>query len=351
MLKKIKYLLFLLLISLIFIPNVNAKEAVNLYLFWGDGCPHCAAEKEYLTKLEKEFDNLKVTKYEVWHNRENDTFLKKVLSQTNNTFTGVPVTIVGETTIKGFSLETEKEIRRAVTYYSAHKHRDVVAEIKNGTYTDTPALKEKSFDQSEQKLSEKTTILLPFIKEIDLKNYDLLTSVPILSLLTTLTISTLWLLFVLVTVINIEKDNKSRIKLLSLGLLIFTIASIFKLTTKLTLLTWPSKIIVLLTCIWLSLSIIQRQNLNKYLKIVLILLFSLSLGLLITPNYFEVLETLTTITPTKLIPMIGFFISYLIANFFVVGVYQLLWNKVSTKISNYLEIGVFVLTMVLILFI
>lgn len=351
MLKKIKYLLFLLLISLIFIPNVNAKESVNLYLFWGDGCPHCAAEKEYLTKLEEEFDNLNVTKYEVWHNQENDAFLKNILSKTNNTFTGVPVTIIGETTIKGFSLETEKEIRRALTYYSNHKHRDIVAEIKNGTYDEAIALKEKSFEQSEQKLSEKTTIKLPFIKEIDLKNYDLLTVVPVLALLTTLTISTLWLLFTLVAAVNFEKDNKPRMKLLSLGLLTFTIASILKLTTKLTIFNWPSKIIILLICVFLSLSTIQKKDFNKHLKIGLVILLSLSLGLLITPSYFKVLEALTTIATTKVIPIIGFYISSFIANIFVVVIFQLLWNKVSTKISSYLKIGVFVLTMVLILFI
>ena len=60
MLKKIKYLLFILLLFIIFTPNISAKEQVNLYLFWGDGCPHCEEEQQYLKELEKEFDTLKI---------------------------------------------------------------------------------------------------------------------------------------------------------------------------------------------------------------------------------------------------------------------------------------------------
>ena len=59
MIKKIKYIIIILLVFLM-APNVNAKEQVNLYLFWGDGCPHCEAEQTYLEELADEFRNLKM---------------------------------------------------------------------------------------------------------------------------------------------------------------------------------------------------------------------------------------------------------------------------------------------------
>ena len=65
MVKKIKIFLLLITLFIVGIPNVEAKEKVNLYLFWGDGCPHCEAEQEFLTEIEEEFPNLKITKYEV----------------------------------------------------------------------------------------------------------------------------------------------------------------------------------------------------------------------------------------------------------------------------------------------
>ena len=72
--KKTTKILFLFLLTFLCILPVNAKEKVNLYLFWGDGCPHCAMEKEYLETLEKEFPNLTIAKYEVWYNEENENF-------------------------------------------------------------------------------------------------------------------------------------------------------------------------------------------------------------------------------------------------------------------------------------
>ena len=58
MLKK-KIVLLLLLIPTL----VSAKE-VNLYLFHGDGCPHCAKEREF-TEKEKEVINKIGEKYNV----------------------------------------------------------------------------------------------------------------------------------------------------------------------------------------------------------------------------------------------------------------------------------------------
>ena len=44
--------LFLLIVVLLFPLVVNAKEnKVTLYLFHGEGCPHCASEIEYLNSI------------------------------------------------------------------------------------------------------------------------------------------------------------------------------------------------------------------------------------------------------------------------------------------------------------
>ena len=105
--KKIKIIIIALLLA--FITNVQAEEKVKLYLFWGDGCPHCEAEQEYLADLEQEFDNLEITKYEVWHHEENNNLLKTIATSTNKTLRGVPVTIIGPTIITGFNMEAEKK--------------------------------------------------------------------------------------------------------------------------------------------------------------------------------------------------------------------------------------------------
>ena len=47
--RNIKKILLLFVITLLFIPNVKAKDnEVKLHLFYSSTCPHCAKEKEYL---------------------------------------------------------------------------------------------------------------------------------------------------------------------------------------------------------------------------------------------------------------------------------------------------------------
>ena len=71
MLKKKIVLLLLLLIPTL----VSAKE-VNLYLFHGDGCPHCAKEREYLKEIEKEY-----VKYSEHKMAEKDNFVSHPINK------------------------------------------------------------------------------------------------------------------------------------------------------------------------------------------------------------------------------------------------------------------------------
>ncbi|KKT07630.1 MAG: putative membrane protein, partial [Candidatus Nomurabacteria bacterium GW2011_GWB1_43_19] len=58
MLKKI---LFVLLVISIFLPAQNvlaqdlAADPINIYFFWGEGCPHCEKEKPFLETLEEKY--------------------------------------------------------------------------------------------------------------------------------------------------------------------------------------------------------------------------------------------------------------------------------------------------------
>jgi len=51
------------------------SNGVNIYFFWGEGCPHCEDEKQFLEKLEKKYPEIKVNDFEVWNNSENRKLL------------------------------------------------------------------------------------------------------------------------------------------------------------------------------------------------------------------------------------------------------------------------------------
>ena len=110
--KKIFYALIIFFI----IPIIgHASEKVDLYLFWGDGCPHCAHEKEYLEGLEKKYDNLNVHLYEVWYNEDNAKKMEKLKKSFSDEATlSVPFTVIGEKSFSGHSDQIGSEIKAEI---------------------------------------------------------------------------------------------------------------------------------------------------------------------------------------------------------------------------------------------
>ena len=113
--KRIKILVFLLLL---FIPvSIIKANTVNLYLFYGDGCPHCAEEEEFLEEYLKDKDDVVLNRYEVWNNRENQELLVKVQNAINNHSTGVPYLVIGNKPYVGYydgitNVQIDEQIER-----------------------------------------------------------------------------------------------------------------------------------------------------------------------------------------------------------------------------------------------
>jgi len=107
------------------------KEKINLYFFWGDGCPHCAKEEIFLSKLEKEKSNLVIHRYEVWHNKENADLLAKIAKNINLNVSGVPILFVGTENVVGYGSDesTGKEILKTIQYYEDYGCTDIIAPI------------------------------------------------------------------------------------------------------------------------------------------------------------------------------------------------------------------------------
>ena len=85
-----------------------------VYFFWGDGCPHCEEEKQFLTEMKKKYPRLKVIDYEVWYNKENAALLAKMAKAFELKASGVPVTVIGEHAFVGFSQHSRQEIEGAI---------------------------------------------------------------------------------------------------------------------------------------------------------------------------------------------------------------------------------------------
>ena len=77
-------------------------DKVELYFFWGDGCPHCAELKPVLEKLEEKYPQLEVHLFEVYYNKSNLDMLQNMIRAYGRQSTAVPITFIADTMIDGY---------------------------------------------------------------------------------------------------------------------------------------------------------------------------------------------------------------------------------------------------------
>jgi len=121
--------------------NYN-KDGINIYLFWGNGCPHCHDFLEFAstTLIEEKGDLINFVTYEVWYNDDNSDLLKEVGKYMKFSVSGVPTIIIGDTVINGYSNTDSfnNKIYNAIDKeYEAEKKTDVVKKILSDDYQGT----------------------------------------------------------------------------------------------------------------------------------------------------------------------------------------------------------------------
>ncbi len=95
------------------------EDKINIYLFKGAECPHCAEEKEWLKKIEDDYkDYINIYEFEVWHNEENARILDNVKKEMKSTSNSVPFTVVGSYYFVGFSKTTASNIENRIKEYA-----------------------------------------------------------------------------------------------------------------------------------------------------------------------------------------------------------------------------------------
>lgn len=115
--KKLKYLVVLLIAALIIPFTVHAEgeetesKEVKVYLFRGDGCPHCQEAEAWFQSIEGEYGSyFEVVDYETWYNQENAELMQQVAKARGEEANGVPYIIIGNQSWNGFTESYESEM-------------------------------------------------------------------------------------------------------------------------------------------------------------------------------------------------------------------------------------------------
>jgi thiol-disulfide isomerase/thioredoxin len=113
-----------------FVVPASAESDVNLYFFWGKGCPHCEKERALLEQFKNKYPYLKVYDFEVYQNYENTSLLQKIGKELDIRVDGVPFVIIGNKPISGFlETMTPAELADRIEYCHRKDCPDSVAEI------------------------------------------------------------------------------------------------------------------------------------------------------------------------------------------------------------------------------
>lgn len=98
------------------LDNIKREEnKVNIYFFWGDGCPHCEEEIAFFESIKETYgDYYNLYTFETWYNEENVRLAFTFAENMGDTITGVPYTIIGNKSFKGFKEKYKNEIIDAI---------------------------------------------------------------------------------------------------------------------------------------------------------------------------------------------------------------------------------------------
>ncbi len=176
-----------------------SAETVELVLFWGDGCPHCAAEKVFLADLQDEFPELVITLYEVWHSEANRQLFAETAAALGFEARAVPTTIIGDRVWVGFSDSVADEMRAVVA----------------ARFADEPI--------PEPVATEHRIVDVPFIGPVDVGGRSLVASTLIIAFVDGVNPCSLWVLSVLLALV-LHSGSRTRVA---------TVGGVFLLVTSL----------------------------------------------------------------------------------------------------------------------
>ena len=171
-------------------------DTVELVVFHGDGCPHCAAMLEFLDELQTRHPELRVAEYEVWYDPANRQLFAATLAALGEDADAVPTVVVAGVVIVGHSGAIERRIE------------GIVADLVGGRApTDADAF----------------VVDVPFVGAVDVGSGSLIGATALIALVDGVNPCSLWVLSMLMALV-VHSGSRARV---------FAVGGVFLLITSL----------------------------------------------------------------------------------------------------------------------
>jgi len=132
----------------------NRSGKAQIVFFWGDGCPHCAAEEDFLAPILEANSRIELVSYEVWYNTSNAQIFNELSRRYGTEPRGVPTTIIGDKVWVGFDERKGEEMRSKIESCLTKECEDPMARLQRAP-SDYPASTES--DETDRVQTNKNT--------------------------------------------------------------------------------------------------------------------------------------------------------------------------------------------------
>jgi thiol-disulfide isomerase/thioredoxin len=198
----------------------SSTNKVIIYLFWGDGCPHCAEEKPVLEEMAAKNPNIEIRAFEIWNDESNRAKLEKMAAAYGFKPSGVPTTFIGDQHWVGFTDTIKNQIQETVAKCLLTGCPDSgagIIDINGQSGIDTKVT------QVPFVLDPASNIInVPIIGAIDLNAQSLTISTLLISFVDGVNPCSIWVLSMLMALVI---HTGSRKKVLIIGLIFLTVTA------------------------------------------------------------------------------------------------------------------------------
>lgn len=206
------------------------EDSIVITMFWGDGCPHCAAAKPFLKDLQERYDRVVLREYEIWYNEGNRALFNKTADEYGvpQQGRGVPLIIINDRYWMGYNEQVGAQIEQYVRELTAQMAADAPAPTTSGN-----------------------TLTLPLIGTIDLAGKSTFLSTALIAFVDGVNPCSVWVLTMLLA---LTLHTGSRRKVLIIGVIFLTvtaavyglfIAGLFTMLTVLDFVGWIRLVVAL----------------------------------------------------------------------------------------------------------
>jgi hypothetical protein len=205
-----------------------AVHPVDVYYFWGEGCPVCADQRVFLNGLSERYPEVTVHAFEVWNDAESRSLLEAFAAAFSRPVTGVPVTFIGDDAWVGFSQVAGRQMTASVESYRTYAAPDAADRLPADVRSRFLARSTPVAPPTSAVVAPGANVIeIPWVGMIDLAGYSLLVSTLLIAFVDGFNPCSLWVLALLLGVV-LNTRKRSKVLLVGLTFLVIT-ASVYGL--------------------------------------------------------------------------------------------------------------------------